>query len=449
MRKILILVIVLIVGAAVWPIYVGVQVDAALQEPRTARLGDVRITHDVVEYQRGHYRAQATSVLQIQGDDLDVELRLEHAIHHRMLGATARSRLAGEPVVGTVSAPWREALAQGRPRAESWLGLGGGVSSRWSTQPIRIAWPGVDPGPERTLAVASGQGGLAYSPERLVLSFDTPGATLTEGVAQLHLEQLHQGLLIHPGPEGSYDRLPDYDISLGAAKVRLERGDAQPLTADFLRASASQNSTARRLDSLLRLRMDAVRSGDAELGALELSLNALNWHRPSVLRVIEDLDDVRALPLEPEARTGLVLGILLEALEDLVVHEPSVQATFRLDDAAGRRLWAHLDAGLQGDTEQWSHAPLESLTLNLDLELARDFIDPLSGVLHAQSLTAMNAAEILHQLLEDAAAQEWVLSEDDRFLSSLRVDAGRLYINEQDRTVLLLALVFGVAGGMF
>ncbi len=449
MRKILILASFLIVGAALWPIYVGMQVDAALQEPRTARLGDVRITHEVVEYQRGHYRAQAASVLQIQGDDLDVELRLEHSIHHRLLGATARSRLASEPIVGTVSALWGDALAQGRPRAESWLGLGGGVSSRWSTQPIRIAWPGVNPAPERTLALAAGQGGLAYSPERLVLSFDTPAATWTEGVARLHLEQLHQGLLIHPGPEGSYDRLPDYDISLGASTVRLERGDAQPVTADFLRASASQNSTARRLDSLLRLRMDAVRSGDAELGSLDLSLNALNWHRPSVLRVIEDLDDVRALALEPDARTGLVLGILFEAIENLIVHEPTVQATFRLDDAAGKRLWAHLDAGLQGDPEQWSRAPLENLTLDLDLELARDFIDPLSGVLQAQSRTDTDTAKILHRLLEDAAAQDWVLSEDDRFVSSLRMEAGRLYINEQDRTALLLALVFGVAGGMF
>ena len=175
MRKILILFLLLVLAAAAWPVYVGVQVEAALREGWTGQLGDVRFHHSVADYSRENYRARATTVLHVVGDGMDFELHLDHRIRHRLLGAVVATRLASRPNAADLPPHWRAALAQAQPRADSWLGLGGGVSSRLSTRPLQVAW--ADPVAEsqsgRLLEVGAGQGGLSLSAERLVLSFDT------------------------------------------------------------------------------------------------------------------------------------------------------------------------------------------------------------------------------------------------------------------------------------
>jgi hypothetical protein len=343
-----------------------------------------------------------------------------------------QSRVASEPPAGTLPLVWQEALTQARPRADSWMGLGGGISSRLSSMPVQIAMPGAGPNPLWQLELASGQGGVAYSPQRLVLSFDTPALSVNDGRSRLHLGELHFGLLFHPGPEGSYDGLPNYDLSLGAGRLRLGDDDAAWLAADSLRISASQNSTLHRLDNLLRVRMDAARWQAVELGGLDLHLTALDWHRPTVLRIIEDLQDARSAALDPEVRTGLVLGILFEALQHLALHDPSIRGELRLEKDLERRLSAHLDMALRSDAEALSRSPLEALLLHLDLELERGLIDELQALLRQAALLDEDDPEAVRRWLDQGVSE-----------------GCRLFINGEDQTVLLLALLFGFARGMF
>jgi hypothetical protein len=440
-RKVLIVIAILIAIAVAWPIYVGVQVEQALRQPRTGNLGGVRIDHTITGYQREHYRARATSVLHVFGNDLDFEVHLEHRIRHRLLGAAADTRLAARQPNGNLPPEWVAALLQGQPRADSWLGLGGGVSSRLSSRPVQVAWPDAEGGEGVRLELGGGQGGLAYSAERVVLSFDTEALSLTDGDAVLHIEQPHYGLLLHPGPERGYGRLPDFDLGLGARRLSLHDGYRELFTAESLQVTSWQNSAADRLDNLLRLRVEAVQSPDLDLDGMEMHLTALRLHRPTVLRLIEDLGGVRASAPEPGARAGLVLGLLLDGLQQMIAHDPRVQGELRLNSDPAKRLRARLDLGLQGDAALLATRPLEALALAVDLEAGTELVD---------ALAALSAdPDGLRTWIDLGLKEQWIESGGGQLNSRLRLNDGRLLINDRDQTILLLAAVFALGQGMF
>ncbi len=443
MRKILILCLLLALAALAWPVYVGVQVEKALREARTGHLGDVRFHHSVEGYERERYRARATTVLHIVGNGMDLQVHLEHRIRHRLLGAAVDTRVAPRQDAADLPPHWHAALTQAQPRADSWLGLGGGVSSRLATRPVQVAW--IEEGAENEqpflLEVAAGQGGLALSSERVVLSFDTDTLRLNLGGAGLHLDEFHYGLLLHPAPEESYGRLPDYDLGLGAARLSLQQYGQELLGADSLQMSAWQNSTVTELDSLLRVRAKEVRSADVELEGLDLHLNALRWHRPTVMDFIEARQDMASMQLDPQARAGLILGMVLDALQQMSPHDPRVQGGISVNSDPTKRLRAHLDLGLQGDAGRITTRPLEALDLDLDVEIGMALFEELE--------TLASDPETLRTWLELGISDGWIEVGDGQLNSRLRLEKGRLLINDRDQTILLLGLVFALGQGMF
>jgi hypothetical protein len=451
LRKFLILLILVVVGAAAWPVYVGIKVESALGEPFIAHVGDLRIQHGVNRYERGRYSARATSVLHVLGNGLDFEVELEHRIDHRLLGAAVYTRSSAEPPRGDIPRLWAAALAQARPRADSWVGLGGGISSRISSQPVRIHEDeqAVDATAPVYLELGVGQGGLAYSAERMVLSFDTDRLDVGEGDRRLVLRQLYFGLLVHPGLDGRYGPLPDYDIGLGSGSLSLTRGDRELLGIDSLQMSSNQNSTETRLDSIWRLRAEAMRSAGLELETLDLHLTALRWDRPTLLRVLEDLEGVRAMSLATDLQTGLLLGTVMEGLQQMVEHDPLLQGQVRLNNEPGKHLRANLDLGLRGDAEGFAARPLEAVALDLDVEIGIALIEELAALVASESGTGAAEGMDLRSWLDLAVSEQWVRIENGILYSLLRMEDGRLLINDRDQTVLLLALVFGLARGMF
>jgi len=451
LRKLLILLLLLVVAAAAWPVYVGVQVENALEQPFTGYVGKLRIQHAFTDYERSRYSARATSVLHVLGDGLDFEVELEHRIGHRLLGAAVHTRSAARQPRGDIPPVLAAVLAQARPRADSWLGLGGGVSSRFSSQPVRIYDDehAVGDALPLRLELGAGQGGLAYSPERVVLSFDTDRMDVGEGDRRLLLRQLYFGLLVHPGPDGRFGRLPDYDIGLGSGSLSLTRGDRELLGLDSLQMSSNQNSTTKRLDSLWRLRAEALRSAGLELETLDLSLTALRWHRPTLLRFMEDLDGVRAMSLATDLKTGLLLGMVMEGLQQMVEHDPLLQGHLRLNSEPGKHVRVNLDLGLRGDAEGFAARPLEAVALDLDFEIGVALIEELAALLAGEADREPHEGMDLQDWLDLAVAEQWVRIDSGILNSLLRMEDGRLLINGRDQTVLLLALVFGLARGMF
>lgn len=451
LRKILIALLLLVVAAAAWPIYVGVQVENALKGAFTGHAGGLRIHHAFTRYERDRYGARGTSVLRVFGNGLDFEVELEHRIDHRLLGAAVQTRTVPGRPVGEIPAPWAAVLAQARPRAESWLGLGGGISSRLSSRPVVISGdpdPEAEPVPFR-LRLGAGQGGVAYSPERMVLSFDTDVLDLANGEERLLLEQLYFGLVVHPEPDGGYGSLPDYDIGLGSRLISLTLGDREVLGLESLQMSSNQNSLADRLDSLWRVRAEELRSVGLELETLDLQLTALRWHRPTLLQFLEDLEGVRAMALATDLQTGLLLGMLLEGLQRMIEHDPLLKGHLRLNSEPGRHVRLNMDLGLSGNAEDFAARPLESVALDLDLEAGLSLLEEVAALLEAEAGLEATGAMDLETWLELAVSEEWARIENGILSSRLRMEDGRLLINGRDQTVLLLALVFGLARGMF
>ncbi|MCA1788893.1 MAG: DUF945 family protein [Thioalkalivibrio sp.] len=283
--------------------------------------------------------------------------------------------------------------------------------------------------------------GLALSPERLVLSFDTETLRMDSGGASLLLDEFHYGALVHPGPEGFYGRLPDFDLGLGAGRLSLQQGGREMFGADSLQMSAWQNSTVRQMDSLLRLRAKEVRSADVALEGLDLHLNALRWHRSAVLGFIEARQDMATMELDPQARAGLILGMLLDGLQQMIVNDPRVQGGVSVNSDPANRLRAHLDLGLRGDAADLATRPLEALDLDLGLEIGMELFEELGA--HAGD------PEALRTWLELGISDGWIEIRDGQLSSRLRMDKGRLLINDSDQTNLLLALVFALGQGMF
>jgi hypothetical protein len=438
-RRILIVIAILAVIAGAWPIYVGMQVEHALYEPRTGYLGGARVEHTITGYEREHYRARATSVLHVVGDDVDFEVHLEHRIRHRLLGAAADTRLAARQPDGNLPPEWRAALVQAQPRADSWLGLGGGVSSRLSSRPVQVAW--ADDGDAMRLELGAGQGGLAYSAERVVLSFDTEALSLTDGDTVLYIEQPHYGLLLHPGPEGTYVRLPDFDLGLGARRLSLHGSDRELFAAESLQVSSWQNSAAERLDSLLRLRAEKVHSAGLDIEAVEMHLTALRWHRPTVLRFIEDLGAVPAVTPDGGSRAGLVVGLLLDGLQRMIAEDPRLQGELRLNSDPAQRLRVTLDLGLRGDADLLAARPLEALVLALDLEVGNELVDAMAAL--------SEDPEALRKWIDLGLKEQWIETAGGHLSSRLRLNDGRLLINDRDQTILLLGAVFALGQAMF
>lgn len=450
-RKVLILLALAVVGAAAWPIYVGVQVENALTQPFTGDVGDLHIRHEVTGYDRQRYRASATSLLRVSGNGLDFEVTLNHRIDHRMLGAAVQTRSGGGPPRGEIPPLLAKALMQARPRADSWLGLGGGVSSRLWSQPVRIFADETEDGSVVPfhLELGAGQGGLAYSPERLVLSFDTSRVDVGADDRRLSLQQMYFGLLVHPGPDGRYWPLPDYDIGLGSGSLSLTRGDRELLGLESLQMSSNQNSTDRRLDSLWRLRAEALRSSGLELETLDLYLSAMRWDRTTLLRLAKDLEGVRAMALGTDLRAGLLLGMVMEGLKQMVEQDPLLQGQLRLNSEPGKHVRVALDLGLRGDADSFAARPLESVALDLDLEVGLALIEELAALVAIEAGIEPAEAEVFQGWLDLAVAEQWIRIDNGILRSVLRMEDGRLRINDRDQTVLLLALVFGLARGMF
>jgi hypothetical protein len=450
-RKILTALPLILVPLAVWPIYVGVQVENAMQRPQSVQVGDLWIQHLPQHYERTHYRADAGSVLEIRDGEVDVRLHLEHRVRHRILGAELESRLVDVQVNEAAPPGLREALMGAQPRAESWVGLGGGVNARFQTRPVRVQWP-VDGGevtPVRVLDLADGRGVLAYTRERMVLSFDTPRVALSEGPRELEAGGAHYGLLVHPGPAGDYDRLPDYDLSIGADYVRLREGDVEHLAARSLWVAAWQNSAHERLDSVFRLRADAIDVPPLSLQAVDTHVSALRLNRQALLALMENLEGLRLADVPPEARPGLAWAVAFETLMEMAAGDPALQAGLHLNPDSGKRLSVAADLALKADREVLETRPLEAFVLNLEIDTGRAVIAELESLLDASGLLDEAAGDNFAQWLEHALSEGWIEESGDGLRTQLRLEDGRLYINGEDRTLLWLATVFAISGRMF
>jgi len=453
MRKWIVLALVLVVVAAGWPLFVGGQVERSVGGVHEARLGEVELRHEMLEYRRGYLDASAHSRLILDDGEAEWVIPLVHEVRHGLLGARGDSFVDLDALQAPEGALAARLLREADLQLHTRAGLGGGVTTRVRFEPLRLdlmeipevaARAGIDGA--LWLELAAGQGRFAWSAEQILLSLDVPEARLSDPVADLVAEDLRYVTLFEADDDGAYGRLPDYEAGLAAASLRSV-ADGERLELERPRLNALQSTGNGRMDSHLRLQFDQARleDGDAaplEFGALDLQLAALRWDRQALLHLIDELESLAAADLPREQYHALVWSAVTDAIQEMIEHRPALVARAALNGEPARALALDAELALHGTAQAFTTRPLETLVLDSELRLGMEWVRAFD--------TAWPEVG-LEDRLRALAAEGWLQrdAEQELWRGRLTMEDARVRVNDVERTAALLALLFGLAGGMF
>ncbi|WP_018649341.1 MULTISPECIES: DUF945 family protein [unclassified Thioalkalivibrio] len=453
MRKWIVLLLVLLIVVAAWPVFVGGQVERNVTESQQARIGEVDLRHEMVEYRRSYRTATARSELTLDDGETELVIPLEHRVRHGVLGARGESNVD----LGALEAPEGSLAAHLLHEldlvVQTHAGMGGRLTTRVQFEPLTLDLMEVPDVADRVdgegplwLELDAGQGRFAWSAEQLLLSLDLPALRLHDDEADLRVEQGRFATVFEPDEDGIYGRLPDYEGGLAAAQLRFrdEQGEME-LTRP--RVNAFQKTNNDRLDSRLRLEIDEVRLREAdadvlELETVDLQFAMLRWDRPALLQMIQDLEVLQERDLERGQRLALGGSVITDAIERMIEHRPAVELKASFNKSPAHQVALETELGLRGDARGFRTRPLETLVLDSELRLGLEWVREFDAAYPDAELD-----ERLHAL----AAQGWLQRDADAELwrGHLNMEDGRVYVNERDRTAALLGMLFALSGGMF
>ncbi|WP_026279724.1 DUF945 family protein [Thioalkalivibrio sp. ALJ16] len=455
MRKWIILAVVLLALAAVWPLVIGTQVQGTLAETHEARLGELLLRHEMLEYERGYLGASGRSRLVLEEDGERIEIPLVHELRHGVLGARADSRVDLDGLATPSDALVDHLLRSLDLRAHSRSGLGGGVTTRIAFDDLRmdlmtvpeVADHAATVGGALWLELAAGQGRFAWSSEQILVSADLPQLRVSDGRFDWEAHDARYATVFEADADGVFGRLPDYEAGLAASAVELREDAATRLRIERPRVDAFQQTSNDRLDSRLRLQVDHARLDDGEgdaltLEALDLQLGVLRWDRPSLLALLAELESVDTRGIEGEQRNALIGAAMIDALAGMIEHHPAIELKASLNETPVRQLALEAELGLRGTAQAFATRPLEALLLDSELRLGLEWVEEFDAAYPDIDLDAQ-----LHALAVDG----WVRRDGEAgfWHAAVEMKDGRVNINGVDRTAMLLAMLFAFSGGMF
>lgn len=454
MRKWVVLALVVVLVAAMWPVVVGSQAEEAVVGNHVVRVGEIRLRHEMLEYDRGYLRAQGRSQLIIEDARRHLEIPLVHDVRHGLLGARSDSFVDLQNLSVPADSLLGHLLRSLDLQVHSRAGVGGGVTTRVTFDALRMdlmtvpevaARIGTD-GP-LWLDLAAGRGRFAWSSEQILLSLDLPRLMLSDEQFDWVVHKARYATTFEPDATGEYGRLPDYEGGLAAAGLELREGDAMRLEVERPRLDAFQSTNNDRMDSHLRLRVDRARvnagADDAlTLEALDLQAGVLRWDRPTLLRLLAELDAIEARGIEGDQGVALIGSALIDAVVGMIEHQPAVRLRGSLNHEPPRQLMLEAELGLRGSQQAFATRPLGTVVLDSELRL---------GLEWAAEFDAAYPAIELDKRLRALAADDWIQrdAEAGYWYTAVAVKDGRVEVNDEDRTAALLALLFASSGGMF
>lgn len=454
MRKWIILAVVVLVVAAVWPVVVGTQVEGTVNATHEAQLGEVHLRHEMLEYERGYLRASGRSRLILEDADGRLEIPLVHAVRHGLLDARGDSFVDLDTLAAPDDSLIGQLLRSLDLQVHSRAGLGGGVTTRVAFDELRMDLTTVPEVAEHTgtdvpvwLELAAGQGRFAWSREQILVSLDIPDLQLSDDAFLWRASDLRYATVFEADDDGVFGRLPDYEGGLAASRIELNEGEAVRLLLERPRLDAFQHTSNDRMDSRVRLQMDHARVDDGEgdaltLEALDLQLGILRWDRPSLLQFLGELEALEARGVEGDQRNALIGAAMIDALGGMIEHRPGIQLQVSLNEEPPRQLALDAELGLRGTQQGFATRPLEVLVLDSELRLGLEWVAEFDAAYPDIDLDAQ-----LHAL----AADGWLRrdAEAGYWHGNLAMADGRVHINDVDRTSMLLAMLFAFSGGMF
>ena len=454
MRKWFVLALLVVVAAAAWPMVVGFQAEEAVVGNHAAQVGETHLRHEMLEYDRGYLRAHGRSQLIIEDARGRLEIPLVHDVRHGLLGARSDSFVDLDNLSVARDSLLGQLLRALNLQVHSRAGIGGGVTTRVTFDALRLDLMTVPEVAARAqtdgplwLDLAAGRGRFAWSSEQILLSLDLPRLTLSDERFDWVVHEARYVTSFEPDAAGEYGRLPDYEGGLAAAGIELREGDAMRLQVERPRLDAFQSTRNDRLDSHLRLRVDRARANAGAdealtLEALDLQAGVMRWDRPTLLRLIAELEAIEARGIEDDQGVALIGSALIDAVVGMIEHQPAVRLEGSLNHEPPRQLLLNAELGLRGSRQAFATRPLETVVLDSELRLGLEWVAEFDAAYPAIELDKrLHALAADDWIQRDAAAGYWH--------TAVVVEDGRVEVNDEDRTAALLALLFASSGGMF
>ena len=456
MRKWIILVLVLLAVAALWPWYVGGQVEDTLSAEMDLRAGGLELRHEPGIYERSYREARSEGTLHVRDGTTTYEIPLRHEVRHGDLGARVETRLDHAALDDALAdhAALAAVLQRLEPEAESRSGLGGGVTTRVQVQGTRLdiaQWSAVAEDRESEsplwLEFEEALGQFAWSEEQAMASLSIPRLRLDHADGTLVFEGLRQVLALEPDADGAYGVLPDYEGGVAADRMEWTGpGCEGSLLLERARINAFQSTHGDRLDSRARLEIDrmTVTRGTQRVvrhsGPMDLQLGLERWDRAAVEQLAGTLRDPAHRRQEAEQRRDLTHAAMIDAVSQSLERSPAVTLGAIMNDEPERRLELEGNLVFSGTPDGFRMRPVEAIALDMQAAVGLQWPESLVGLADPQPFNRVLAA---------AEADAWLERDGEILSGTLAMRDGRIHVNDRDRTASALGLLFAAAGGMF
>lgn len=456
MRKWIILVLVLLAVAALWPWYVGGQVEDTLSAEMDLRAGGLELRHEPGIYERSYREARSEGTLHVRDGTTTYEIPLRHEVRHGVLGARVETRLDHAALDDALAdhAALAAVLQRLEPEAESRSGLGGGVTTRVKVQGTRLdiaQWSAVAEDRESEsplwLEFEEALGQFAWSEEQAMASLSIPRLRLDHADGTLVFEGLRQVLALEPDADGAYGVLPDYEGGVAADRMEWTGpGCEGSLLLERARINAFQSTHGDRLDSRARLEIDrmTVTRGTQRVvrhsGPMDLQLGLERWDRAAVEQLAGTLRDPTHRRQEAEQRRDLTHAAMIDAVSQSLERSPAVTLRAIMNDEPERRLELEGNLVFSGTPDGFRMRPVEAIALDMQAAV---------GLQWPESLVGLADPEPFGRVLAAAEADAWLERDGEILSGTLAMRGGRIHVNDRDRTASALGLLFAAAGGMF
>ncbi len=451
------LVPILVIGAfiAAWPAWLGWQADRQLAAYQGGRVGDLTLAHSLESFDRGWFRSTATSRMEARLGPEAYRFAVHHRVHQGFDGVTVTS----EPVYPPEAAERLRALFGERTPLSVTTRLGP-LGDSAEIHVHSPAFSGMLPdNPGAHVQSAGLDGTFHVHAQRLDGQIHVPEFTLADGEGRLTL----RGQVLELNLADPANRLADARVEYRLDTLDATGPDGQaPVRVERLRVRSSQARNGEYLDLGFQMGFGAVTAAgwEASQGDMGLRLGPLHAGTfDALLRELEQVQGTRDGETTPGERAR---AVFLGYLPAFLSHSPELALDpVRVQMPRGG-LELALGAGYDGRDLDSTPDDLARIRLTGRLQASRALAEELAGVISLQTMAGEGGAAVDPDtrrllarplgrgILKGLREEGYVRADGDTYRTDLRVEQGRLSINDVDRSEWLYLLLAGlIAPGGF
>jgi hypothetical protein len=432
-----------------WPAWLGWQSERQFAAYEGSRMGDLLLAHRLESFERGWFSSRAESHVRLRSGMDTVEVPVRHQIRH----GYGRVVVESEPVYPPEVAERLASLFGARPP----LSVSTRLGPRGDMAEIHLYSPAFEgPLPEQpdTYVRSAGLEGVFHlNAGRLQGSVRLPEFSIRD--AESRLTASGQVLELDLADPGS--RLADGRLEYRVELLDLEAVDQQRMRLERLRMVSAQERDGGQLNMRLDLGFAGLSTAGWEAGGGDLRLRLGPVDAAAFDDLLRRLEWLEAADGGDSERHDRVAAVFREALPQLLADSPELHLeTLRLHMPRG-----HLELALRAAFDGEAFGPesadhLERLRLSGRLEAGQALAEELAGEISLLSMGGGGGADVSPEVrrmlsrpvgrgvIQGLAEQGYVVPHGDGYRADIRLENGRLRINDVDRSEWLYLLLAGL-----